>query len=228
MKQLTIIAVLILLSTACKKKPEPVDYSACLASGECVYPTEAKKYFAFKVGTWWVYEEETTHERDSNYVTWSTNDLNGVYFKTLIQHTLDEYEVRYFPKTAAEANGCSNSEPISKTCMFVKRSKGKYQDNLGETDALFFRFTLNAYKYTGASGNNGQCNNNKITIQALFQSHSILTNQFQNVVKINDDCCGHEFNQVTNFYYAKNVGLIRKELLDSNQVWNLVDYHIEQ
>ena len=35
-----------------------------------------------------------------------------------------------------------------------------------------------------------------------------------------------ESNQKTNHFYAQEVGLIRKELLDSNQVWNLIRYNI--
>ena len=31
-----------------------------------------------------------------------------------------------------------------------------------------------------------------------------------------------------NQYFAKNVGLVRRDLIDSNEVWNLVNYHIQQ
>jgi hypothetical protein len=44
---------------------------------------------------------------------------------------------------------------------------------------------------------------------------------------MNEDMTLMENNQPTNHYFSEQAGLVRKELLDSNQVWNLVDYHIE-
>jgi hypothetical protein len=37
-----------------------------------------------------------------------------------------------------------------------------------------------------------------------------------------------EHSQPTIHWYAEGVGLIKKELLDSNQVWLLTKYHVEQ
>ena len=35
-------------------------------------------------------------------------------------------------------------------------------------------------------------------------------------------------SQKTNYFIAKNIGIIRKEYLDSAKVWNLVRYNIVQ
>jgi hypothetical protein len=33
--------------------------------------------------------------------------------------------------------------------------------------------------------------------------------------------------QPTNHFFSENVGLVRKELIDSSKIWNLIDYYIE-
>jgi hypothetical protein len=33
--------------------------------------------------------------------------------------------------------------------------------------------------------------------------------------------------QETNHYFSEDIGLIRKELLDSTKTWNLIEYYIE-
>ena len=49
---------------------------------------------------------------------------------------------------------------------------------------------------------------------------------YENVIKMSDKYNIAEHSQSTIHFYADGVGLIRKELLDSNQVWNLIRYNI--
>lgn len=62
---IALLAFAAVFSTAssCKKKKK-----YCTGGGTCRSVLEAKEFFLFKEGSWWVYEEETTHERDSQYV----------------------------------------------------------------------------------------------------------------------------------------------------------------
>jgi hypothetical protein len=72
LRSLALLLLLILVVPACKKDKTPC-VTDCPESNcediQCV-----KDYFAFKVGSWWVYEEETSGERDSVYVTEYAND----------------------------------------------------------------------------------------------------------------------------------------------------------
>jgi hypothetical protein len=201
--------------TACEKAPET-----------CQYLSEAKDYFAFKEGSWWVYEEETTHERDSVYVTSFINNQSSHYFKTEILSTRDSFYTRYFPADFYEGNGCSYPGPVNKRCLYVKSTKSKFQNHLGETLILFFKNQLGDYQYTGAGGVN-YCSNNKIIISNILTTFNNGFNLFNKTYEITDDCSHFENNQPVKYTFSKKVGLVKKTLVDSNETWNLVSYHIE-
>jgi hypothetical protein len=46
------------------------------------------------------------------------------------------------------------------------------------------------------------------------------------VFKCKDDACWDGFT--VNYYWAKDVGLIRKENINKGESWDLVNYHIEK
>ena len=69
---------------------------------------------------------------------------------------------------------------------------------------------------------------NKISVVAVDDSLQLGGYTFGRTIKMFEQNTFTEGKQPTNRYFSENVGLVRKELLDSNQVWNLVDYHIEE
>jgi hypothetical protein len=91
---------------------------------------------------------------------------------------------------------------------------------------MFFNFKLNEFQ----SGQSDvfACPNSKIIVQGVWPNFTIDTLLFNKTVKIHDECSKHEGDQPVNFFYSRNVGLIRKELLNNNEVWKLVNYHIIQ
>ena len=210
-----------LATTGCKDKdPKP-------STGECTTcqsVLEAKDYFLFKVGSWWVYEEETTHERDSMYVTEANNDLGSYGFDIRIKSALTDYEYHYWPVYNQAVKGCSLIKPVSKRCLYISRSKYTFQDFQGESDVFFVRYIVGDYMNTGSDMN--YCPNNKITVGSILDTLILPNNTFQNVVRIDEDCSFVEGKQPTKFYYSKGIGIVRKEFIDSNQVWNLVNYYI--
>jgi hypothetical protein len=56
----------------------------------------------------------------------------------------------------------------------------------------------------------------------------ILNSEYNNVIEVDDEYNAIENSQHTTHYYAQGVGLIKKELIDSNQVWLLIDFNVEQ
>lgn len=110
-----------------------------------------------------------------------------------------------------------------------KNRKSKYRPGnyIGEDKCFFIQYMKGASaKNTG----NIYYNGNKIIVEDIIESgYSNGTLTFDGrTVKIHELSAIVEGIQPTNHYYSRGVGLIRKELLDSNQVWNLVNYHIEQ
>ncbi len=211
------ISGFIILIVSCKKDPV-VSSTPCTT---CQKVTEAKDYFAFKVGTWWVYEEETSLERDSVYVTQSTIS-SGYNFDTYIYSTYQGYYYHYWP-LYINTNVCSETVPVSKKCLYVNRAKQKPGDYVGSDYCLFFTYYENDYIYIS----NVAYQNDKLSIDAIYTTFQLGNYEFQKTIKIHELNTFIEGKQPTNHYFSKGIGLVRKELIDSNQVWNLVNYHIE-
>ena len=170
-----------------------------------------------------MYEEETSGQRDSMYVTEGYNDYSGYDFDTRIESALTGYEYHYWPLFASGSNSCHESGPSRGKCLFVKRSKGKPGDYLGEGSCFYINYIEASYSYVF----NTQFPDNKIIVQKIYKNYPIQNFNFGETVLIHELNTFVEGKQPTNHFYSKNVGLIRKELLDSNQVWNLMNYHIE-
>ena len=217
------ILTLLLVITACKDKNKNTNSTFCEDNpGQCQTVLAAKDFFLFKQGSWWVYEEETSHERDSMYVTEYSNS-NGYDFDCRIKSALTGYEYHYWPFYAGGNTSCSQTAPNSGKCLLVKISKGKIGDFIGEGDCFFFSYKLNAYE----TSFNTEFPNNRITVVNILSDFAIGANNFGETVKIHELNTYIEGVQPTNRFYSKNIGLSKLELLDSNQVWNLVSYHIE-
>jgi hypothetical protein len=200
------------------KKDKVGDNAPCTT---CQSVTEAKDYFAFKVGSWWVYEEETSHERDSVYVTQSTIGSDYM-FDTYMYSELQGYYYHYYP-LYINNNVCSKTEPTKSKCLFVTRAKQKPGDYIGENYCFFVNYSVGSYETEF-----NICNpNNRVIISNVFNEFDLGLFHFNKTVIVHELCTFIENCQPTNHYFSKNIGLIRKELLDSNEVWNLINYHIE-
>lgn len=212
---------------ACHDKPSGSGVSLCESNpGNCKSVLESKDFFLFKVGSYWVYEEETTHERDSMYVTECINDENGYNFSIRIHSALTDYDYHFWPTFYPNIDGCNQTGTVIKKCLYVNRSKGKFQDNLGDAKAFFINYHEGDILNTGSDMD--YCPNGKLIVSEVDSSYLLSNQIFHNVVKIFESCPRHEGFQPVNTYYSKNIGIIRKELLDSNQVWNLVNHYVIQ
>ena len=61
-----------------------------------------------------------------------------------------------------------------------------------------------------------------------FNSFSINSQTFSLTQKWYNYDSNCDDNQNTNYYIAKNIGIVRREQLDSNRTWNLIRYNIIQ
>ncbi len=205
---------------SCKDKT-PNDPTANCTT--CHSVLEAKDYFAFKEGSYWVYEEETTHERDSMYVTQSSIS-SGYDFYVIIKSQLTDFEYTYWPINKTTGNGCINQNNVSSKCLFVFRNKSKPLNNLGDTKAMFINYNIGSQYGTSEVGS--QCFENMVKVSNIMGNFNNDFFNFGYTIKINESCSYHYDQQPVNLYYSKGVGIVRKELIDSNQVWNLVKYKI--
>lgn len=183
-----------------------------------------KKFFAFKLGSWWVYEEETSGARDSVYVTSYQNNPTNYDFDVRVYSTYQDYYYHYWPEFAGGVNSCSESGDICQRCITVMRSKYKTGDFVDEAKC----FPFISKKGESFSNFNTAYSNNKLIINDVVDSFNLDLLLFGRTFVIHELNTYMEGTQPTNHFFSENVGLIRKELLDSNQVWNLVNYHIQE
>jgi hypothetical protein len=214
-----LLCTLILLGC---KKDEP---SSCQETGNenCEDIQNVKNFFYFKVGSYWVYEEETSGDLDTVYVTEASENPSNYDFDVRVYSTYQDYYYHFWPEYFPGNNGCPDNGSICKRCLSVKRSKYKPGDFVAESKCFFFIPTLGAFDYNPNSINS----NNIVVIEQVLANYMINQLEFNRTVKIHEDNLLMQDYQETNHYFSENVGLTRKELIDSNQVWNLIDYYIQ-
>lgn len=213
--------LLFLTSSSCKDKNKK---TYCEENpSECPDIKEVKDYFCFKIGTWWVYEEETTLERDSVYVTEYSNNQSNYYFDVRMLSSNTGYYYHFWSEYAWGASNCNESGPINNKCALIKVSKYKTGDYIGEGYCFFYKIV----KDSKIANYNPNFENNRVIAEDIFSTYTIGGLNFNKTIKIHELNNFIEGKQPTNHFYSQGIGLIRKELIDSNQVWNLVSYHIE-
>jgi hypothetical protein len=185
---------------------------------------EVKDYFYFNYGSWWVYEEENSGKRDSVYVTQTYSDTGTYYFKTSVKSTYDGYDYHFWTNSVT-GDKYKNLVQKSTRSTTVKCAKTGGEEGF-VAEAYCFMFYPIIGKYMNNDGGGYIGYNNILEIEEIYNAYGIYENNFENVVEISEDHTAIEESQPTVHYYSPNVGLIKKELLDSNQVWNLVDYHL--
>jgi hypothetical protein len=220
---LELAMILLFIVPACTKDKTPC-VTDCPESN-CEDIQGVKDYFAFKVGSWWVYEEETSGDRDSVYVTEYANDPTNYNFDMRVYSTHQDYFYHFWPNFAGGSQSCSETGITCNDCVTVKKSKYKVGDFVGEAKCFFFLFSIGDFKYGYTPVNLSF--NNTVAVQNIYSDYELGILQFDKTVLIHELHTFVDGEQPTNHYYSEGVGLIKKELLDSNQVWNLVDYHIE-
>ncbi len=222
--QHALLFAFVLLSVAsCKKEPEKIPYCEEYPN-ECVDVREVKDYFYFKIGSYWVYEEETSGERDSVYVIETSNDTGSVLFSTTKYSTYDGYDYRYWTTGVAPSVKNNLAKKSDKTVRVVS-SKFKSGDFVAEAGCFLFYPKKGLWSYT--NGGTGIVEN-VLMVDTIYDKLKINEVFFDGVVCIKEDHTAIEESQSTVHYYSPKVGLVKKELLTDNEVWNLVKYHIEK
>ncbi len=220
-----IVIIVLAILFSCKKDKTTQDNCDCGAGDVCEPIEDIKRYFDFKIGSWWVYEEETSGIRDSVYVFQQWDNSNTYEFDVRTYSVHYDYQYHYWPESAQSSPGdCPNQGAICKRCLKVKRSIFIPSVLVHEAPCFIFIPSVGEYDYAF----NSTFSENLITIDSLMDSYTIGSTTFGQTVRIHELKNYVEGNQSTNHYFSQDVGLIRKELLDSNEVWNLVNYYIQQ
>lgn len=212
-----LVLLLIFLTISCRKDEKP-PYCEQFPD-ECVDITGVKDYFAFNVGSYWVYEEEFSGAIDCVYVTSFVNDPSSYYFRTETKRTIDDYGYYYSSYGGVKDSGSVRKNESS---VGVKVSKGKPGNYLGESGCFFYYPNYGDFKYTYGGG----------TIYGSeLKSYGfvdITEMNITNAAKFHEDNMSEFSSREGNKFFKANIGLVKLEFLDTSETWRLVDYHISQ
>ncbi|HEV7232513.1 MAG TPA: hypothetical protein VGO45_14345 [Bacteroidia bacterium] len=220
MKNLLIAVVLGLVLFSCKHDaPTPPSYTIALS------PT-LRDYGYFLPGTYWVYEDSASHSLDSVYVLSASTGTNSVTKQQNLGYvgTFGWFKMQLFGTRQAETDNewVDMTYSMNFPAAVLWRNKTVNGNFIGEnflmTDDFNTQFSTAAPREPNGS----------IGIVNAFDTLRVLNTVFKTVVEMYDKKNSCEGNNRSNVYISKHTGVIRKELLDSNKVWNLKRYHIVQ
>lgn len=191
-------------------------------TGPLLIPQEVKDYMYFEPGTYWVYIDSVSGRVDSVYVYQTTHSFDTL---TLGKNPKRAYEI-FVVKAHSEMDGYDYYFEVNTTYsandnsifnLFKEKLKpGHY---VGQTVLFNYKPIKGQIFY--------EANATK-TIIDIYNSFNLSGRIFYDVVQVYQDLSVIEVSNHANCFFSKNYGLIRKELADSNQVWNLVRSNIIQ
>ncbi|MBL7889224.1 MAG: hypothetical protein JNL24_06705 [Bacteroidia bacterium] len=181
-------------------------------------------YSYFKTGTYWVYKDSASGVEDSVYVFADTSYL---YHQT--NTTQEEGDYMFYGFRAY-----SNYD----SCVYYYSiSMGNYILTTKEVGALLRKYKQTDYIGATYTMTNRFIDGDQIIYYAAqgityykqsYDSLLIGTNVFRNVVKFHHTKDETMELSPSNVYFSKHVGLVRKEKLSTNQIWELVRYQVIQ
>ena len=225
MKQLLYIVIIAISLTGCQKckdKNKQSEPSYSFAEQPDLYA-----YAYFKPGTYWVYQDSISGILDSVYVTFAnkgsyTNGdaevAKGLYrgtfswFTCYMTSSYDHYQYNNWMDQSYEVHG---SPPTVNRERYIMPSSGNKNGETIHTAIISIGKQLTSYPDYVYYKNH----------YSSFQVKGVFFNQVQkwlNKQSMIDN------KQDTYYYIAKNIGIVRREQVDSNRTWNLIRYHIIQ
>ncbi len=225
MKKLAYLLLISICLAACQKckknKPKPeLGYSAPINH-------DLYAYAYFKPGTYWVYQDSISGILDSVYITYANSGTytngdaevaQGYYrgtfnwFKCDAISSYDHYKYQNWMDQSYEVNG---SSPTVNREKYVTSGSGSNFGMTIHTSAISVGKTL----YVSLD---------YVVYQNYYNLFAVKNQTFAATQKWFNYNSNIDNDQNTYYYIAKNIGIVRREQLDSNRTWNLIRYNIIQ
>ncbi len=189
-------------------------------------PQEVLDYYYFPTGTYWVFENDKTGDKDTLTVKsrrkyWIDGSRGDKYEEAdvYINSSLDGYTYHYYVMTQGSA-GCIR-DGFDKPCYSLLCSKYKSGNYVGENTVLKYYFKIGFSGYADLRPGD----KSRYLVADVIDT-SINNVNFNNVCKFFVNDCFTQNDKDINFYWAKGAGIIKKENTTDSQTWNLIDYKI--
>lgn len=202
------------------RKDEPIPFCEQFPD-QCVEMERIKDHYYFKKGSWWVYEEQNTGAIDSQWVVDSWSNLCD--FELTINNSLNNYNIIYWDKVLTNGQNCGYVDK-SETSAFVRLNKTKPGDYVGQLNlaGFFYKKGDSVYNYVSS------ISNNQSRLVNIYPEMHIGNYNYKDVLEFYLEVDPIENLQQTKYFYASGVGLVKRELIDSNQTWLLKKYNVVQ
>lgn len=221
MKHILTLGSCLILFLSCRQDPPPVCYST---------PSDVKEWFLFHPGTYWVYVENGSGIRDSVYVTSSDLKIPEGYDSESSPYLVCRKSSVHFNENYNDyvplrplREECTPCIGFNDACFSVVREKSTTSLFLGIGSLFIFHPTDGFDMDFVVSG--WEVDTIVVESTELVQLNDSTILECKKISHSYDPL---ENNQSTYYYYAKNYGLIKKVLVDSNKTWLLDHYSIVQ
>ena len=190
-------------------------------------PQEVLDYFYFNQGSYWVFENDKTGDKDTLTVSsrrkYWINGSNGDKYEqadVYINSSLDGYTYHYYVMTQASA-GCIRDAKNNRPCYSMLCSKYKSGNYVGESLNFVYPFQISYSGYAAAPSYNST-----FTVEDSKDTLTLNSRKFFKILIFSIKKSVVNQKKDIKFYWAKDAGIIKKENITDSQTWNLIDYRI--
>lgn len=217
-----LILLLPLILSACKRDPiicvyEPIDETA-------IYLVEQKlkNHFVFKPGSWWVYKEKNTGITDSVYV-----DSMIASWRVGINSCMER-------DGNVPEDTVSLEEEIN-TFITSTHYQRSFQNMVDARNQVFLNLKyLKIYDFFMLKDGADNPFTDIQELDTIYSGAYIFTNVLKvtkerSVIYLEPDAQGYyQPSDTMSYYFAPNAGLVKRENLSESEVWELVNYNVQQ
>jgi hypothetical protein len=189
--------------------------------------TDLYAYAYFKPGTYWVYQDSISGILDSVYIifankgTYTNGDAEvaqGYYrgtFNWFQCDAISSYDHYKYQNWMDQSYEVDNGSPRVFRSKYIMSNSG---NNAGKT------------LHMGAVdvGKEFFIYPDKVIYEKYYSSFQLQASSYLATEKWYNKKSVIDNEQDTYYYIAKNIGIVRREQLDSNRTWNLIRYNIIQ
>jgi hypothetical protein len=194
-------------------------------------PQNLLDYGYFKTGTYWIYEDSVSHAIDSLYVVYDENTYGTISPQDRLNYTgkfgfCESYTNGSDPREMSSCFSIDMNFGFDRKGIPYKPHTGTIQRRVGPGTTLLMQdgaspgYSIPNWAFESTAS--------FITFSGVYDSIKVLNTYYKNVLLYYDSKNQSEMSNRTKTFLGKNIGIVRKELLDSNQVWNLKRFHVIQ
>ncbi len=218
-----LILGLIILQSGCKKEPKPNPIYHKLRMNE------AKDYIWAKPGSYWIYKNTKTNELD----TWS---CNGFYYDSFIVKGTEDY-ARHITLDFDYLRTSKHSTYYNwiyddKTTTFIPETFKTYFFGIDRTcksgliSPYHYPYYFDLFSGSGSSITSYLGMDTILNIQNKIYNNIVKFKIIPDDIWYPDDYLGPIKYPNAIYYWAKDVGLVKRENLTENFSWELIEYNI--